>query len=60
MSELRWQKSSYSGGGTSGECVEVAPGPDGLLHIRESDAPDVTLVVSGVVWGAFLRGIKAG
>jgi predicted secreted Zn-dependent protease len=59
MSQLVWQKSSFSGGG-EGECVEVAAGPDGLIHVRESDEPDVIAVTTPAKWAAFVKGVKAG
>jgi hypothetical protein len=37
----RWQKSSYSVDGNN--CLELAATPDGRLHLRESDEPDITL-----------------
>jgi hypothetical protein len=37
----RWQKSSYSSEGSN--CLELAATPDGRLHLRESDEPDITL-----------------
>ena len=39
--DLRWQKSSYSQEASS--CVYVAAAPDGTIHLRESDNPDVIL-----------------
>jgi hypothetical protein len=59
MSQLVWRKSSFSGGG-NGDCIEIATGPDGLIHIRESDAPDVVAVTTSAKWGAFVKGIRAG
>jgi hypothetical protein len=41
-------------------CIEIATGPDGLIHIRESDAPDVVAVTTPAKWGAFVKGIRAG
>ncbi|MEU8892217.1 DUF397 domain-containing protein [Streptomyces sp. NPDC048442] len=37
MNELTWQKSSFSGSSGQGECVELATGPTGRIHLRESD-----------------------
>lgn len=42
MSELKWQKSSYSSGNGNGDCLEVAAGSSSL-HVRESDVPGVAL-----------------
>ncbi|MGY0058468.1 DUF397 domain-containing protein [Streptomyces sp. LZ34] len=59
MSQLAWRKSSYSGGG-EGECVEIATGPDGLIHFRESDAPRVTAATTRTAWATFVAAAKAG
>ncbi|MCM2426838.1 DUF397 domain-containing protein [Streptomyces sp. RKAG337] len=59
MTELAWQKSTFSGGGTSGECIEVA-GTTGRIHLRESDRPSEVLTTTPAHWAAFLRAIKAG
>jgi hypothetical protein len=40
--QLTWQKSSFSGG-PQGECLYVAPTPDGTIRLRESDTPDTIL-----------------
>ncbi|SHI12730.1 DUF397 domain-containing protein [Streptomyces sp. 3214.6] len=40
--QLTWQKSSFSGG-PQGECLYLAPTPDGTIRLRESDTPDVIL-----------------
>ena len=45
MPELHWQKSSYSGG-PEGNCLYVAPTPDGTIRLRESDTPDVILATT--------------
>jgi hypothetical protein len=36
------KKSSFSGG-PQGECLYVAPTPDGTIRLRESDTPDTIL-----------------
>lgn len=43
--ELRWQKSSFSGGAEGNECVEVAATP-GMIHLRESDTPTTHLTTT--------------
>ncbi|MFI9205039.1 DUF397 domain-containing protein [Streptomyces sp. NPDC053048] len=46
MSELQWQKSSFSGpDGANGECIEVATGPTGPA-LRESDRPQAVLTLA--------------
>ncbi|MFD6287739.1 DUF397 domain-containing protein [Streptomyces sp. NPDC060205] len=43
MTELRWQKSSFSS--EASNCLELATTPDGELRLRESDDPTITLAV---------------
>jgi hypothetical protein len=61
MSELTptWRKSSYTEGGTSSQCVEVAR-LDAEIGIRDSKARDAGhLTVSGVAFADLLARIKA-
>ncbi|WP_116209305.1 DUF397 domain-containing protein [Streptomyces olivoreticuli] len=57
MSEVKWQKSSFSG--DRDECVETGA-RDGDIVIRESDAPEVIVTTTPAKWRAFVLGIKAG
>ncbi|MCZ4099028.1 DUF397 domain-containing protein [Streptomyces sp. So13.3] len=59
MSELAWRKSSFSGGG-NGDCVEVAAGDTGLVHLRESDDPLAVITTTPAALRALLRAAKAG
>jgi hypothetical protein len=59
MSELAWQKSSFSGGG-NGECVELAVGHHGHVHLRESDRPDDILTVAPAALRVLVGRIKGG
>ncbi|MDF9814948.1 DUF397 domain-containing protein [Streptomyces sp. SPB162] len=59
MSELNWQKSSFSGDGGNGNCLEAATAPTGLILFRESERPGEVLTTSPAHWAAFLRIIKA-
>ncbi|MDV7218285.1 DUF397 domain-containing protein [Streptomyces prunicolor] len=58
MTELAWQKSTFSGG-PEGECVYVAPTPDGTIRLRESDTPEVTLATAPEGLAALLRHLKS-
>jgi len=58
MTELAWQKSTFSGG-PEGECVYVAPSPDGTIRLRESNTPDVTLTTTPKGLTALLRHLKS-
>lgn len=54
-----WVKSSYSG--PQGNCVEVAPTPDGGVAVRNSRHPDgPALVFTAAEWDAFLSGALDG
>ncbi|GAA2400107.1 hypothetical protein GCM10010420_28450 [Streptomyces glaucosporus] len=58
MSELSWQKSSFSGGGGN-NCVEVAADGDGIA-MRESTDPARTLTADRAAFRALLRTARAG
>ncbi|MEO3751212.1 DUF397 domain-containing protein [Streptomyces sp. B6B3] len=49
-----WRKSSYSGS-DNGECLEVADGFPGVVPVRDSKNPDVTLLVSASAWQSLLK-----
>lgn len=57
MSQLTWQKSSFSTG-DSGECVELATGTTGLVHLRESDQPTQIATTTPATLAALLHAIK--
>ncbi|MFE7115788.1 DUF397 domain-containing protein [Streptomyces sp. NPDC057654] len=59
MSDLTWQKSSFSGGG-NGECVEVAAAPGGAVRLRESDRPGAVVSVPAAGLRGLVRQLKAG
>ncbi|MEU8626903.1 DUF397 domain-containing protein [Streptomyces sp. NPDC048669] len=55
--EIRWQKSSFSGGGE--QCLEVAQDAEQIL-MRESDDPGAVTTTSRAKFAAFIKGVKAG
>ncbi|MEU9761027.1 DUF397 domain-containing protein [Streptomyces sp. NPDC047985] len=55
--DIRWQKSSFSGGGE--QCVEVARHTEAIL-LRESDDPRVVTRTSRDKFAAFIQGVKTG
>ncbi|SEQ66637.1 protein of unknown function [Streptomyces sp. yr375] len=55
--QARWQKSSFSGG-PQGECLYLAPTPQGTIRLRESDTPDVILATTREALTALLRHAK--
>ncbi|MFC9223620.1 DUF397 domain-containing protein [Streptomyces hygroscopicus] len=60
MSGLEWRKSSFSSGVGGQDCVEVATAPNGLIRLRESDAPAAVITTGPTPWAAFIQGLKRG
>ncbi|MFE7357802.1 DUF397 domain-containing protein [Streptomyces sp. NPDC057543] len=56
---IAWQKSSFSGGGDSANCVELAV-TDGRIRLREGDDPGTELVVTAVAFAGLVRDVKGG
>ncbi|MER5539697.1 DUF397 domain-containing protein [Streptomyces mirabilis] len=56
MSELTWQKSSFSE--DQANCVFVAVAPDGTIRLRESDEPGTVLTTTPDQLAALLQHIK--
>ncbi|TCP46302.1 uncharacterized protein DUF397 [Tamaricihabitans halophyticus] len=55
---LGWRKSSYSGGGSNGSCVEMAFAGD-LVAVRDSKSSAAgALLVSASGWRGFLAGLE--
>ncbi|QKW50634.1 DUF397 domain-containing protein [Streptomyces buecherae] len=57
-SEIKWQKSSFSGGGGE-QCLELANAAGEIL-VRESDDPNVILKTTPAKLRAFIQGVRAG
>ncbi|MFF4738763.1 DUF397 domain-containing protein [Streptomyces sp. NPDC001262] len=58
MSEIQWQKSSFSGGGGE-DCIELAS-HGGELLMRESDDPDIVATPGRSNLASLLFRVKAG
>ncbi|MFJ4617715.1 DUF397 domain-containing protein [Streptomyces sp. NPDC088812] len=57
MSEdLRWQKSSFSGGGADTDCLEISATT--TLHLRESDTPATILTPTPTALNALLTAVR--
>lgn len=56
---LRWQRSSFSGGGEGNTCVELAAALT-TVHLRESDAPATKLTTGPRPLAHLLHGIRTG
>ncbi|WP_405842155.1 DUF397 domain-containing protein [Streptomyces sp. NBC_01518] len=57
--ELRWQKSSFSGGAEGNECVELAATLT-TIHLRESDTPTTHLTTTPTPLTHLLQAIRTG
>jgi hypothetical protein len=61
MSQLAWQKSSFSGDDANRDCVELAvTTADGAIFLRESDVPDAVVTTTRVALGALIHAVRAG
>jgi hypothetical protein len=58
MRRVNWQKSSFSGGTTGNECVEIAA-DGGAIRLRESDAPAAVVTTTPQALAALIRAVKA-
>ncbi|MEU8348896.1 MULTISPECIES: DUF397 domain-containing protein [unclassified Streptomyces] len=59
MSDLTWQKSSYSGQGDGASCVELASTGD-TISLRESDDPGTALTAAPAGLQSLLLAVKNG
>lgn len=57
MTNYEWQKSTFSPDASN--CVYLAATPDGAIHLRESDTPEVTLTTTPDRLHALIRTLKA-
>ncbi|WP_427921601.1 DUF397 domain-containing protein [Streptomyces sp. cg40] len=57
MSELHWQKSSFSGAPEQ-NCLSMATTPDGTIRLRESDRPRTVIATAPEGLAALLRHLK--
>jgi hypothetical protein len=58
--DMRWRKSSYSGG-NGGECVEVGQADDGAILVRDTkDRSKIPHRFTGAEWRAFIAGVRNG
>ncbi|SMF06758.1 DUF397 domain-containing protein [Streptomyces sp. Amel2xC10] len=59
MSQLTWQKSSFSSGG-EGNCVELAASVSSRIHLRESDDPHHTTATTPHALAHLIHAVKRG
>lgn len=60
MSDIQWQKSSYSADGPGNNCVELAHAPDASILLRESDEPHTVITTTPTALRALAVAVKAG
>ncbi|MFD7133761.1 DUF397 domain-containing protein [Streptomyces sp. NPDC059894] len=54
---LHWQKSSFSGGDSDTDCLEIAA-TSTTLHLRESDTPATLLTPTPIALSALLTVVR--
>ncbi|MBD0707297.1 MULTISPECIES: DUF397 domain-containing protein [unclassified Streptomyces] len=59
VSPIKWQKSSFSGGGGE-NCIHLAEGDHGTILMHESDDPSVVVTTTRENLAAFIAGVKNG
>lgn len=58
LSSATWRKSSYSDG-SGGNCLEVAPGFEAIVPVRDSKNPHgPKLAFRTAAWSAFIADVK--
>ncbi|MGQ0772898.1 MAG: DUF397 domain-containing protein [Pseudonocardiales bacterium] len=63
LARAEWRKSSFSGsvGGGGGNCVELAPLPDGRIALRDSNHPEAgVLFFTRAETNAWINSCKSG
>ncbi|AUA13932.1 DUF397 domain-containing protein [Streptomyces samsunensis] len=60
MSDIKWQKSSYSADGPGNNCVELAHASDAAILLRESDDPCVVIATTPAALRGLVARIKTG
>ncbi|MFD8338230.1 DUF397 domain-containing protein [Streptomyces solisilvae] len=60
MSDIKWQKSSYSADGPGNNCVELAHASDAAILLRESDEPGTVIATTPAALRALTRAARAG
>ena len=58
--ELDWTRAAPEGAEGPGPWIEVAFGPDGLVHLRETSDPENVVTTTRKKWDAFVLGVRAG
>ena len=60
VEQLAWRTSSFSGTGSGGSCVEVAPLPTGIAVRDAKDRSRAPHVYSRSTWESVLNAVRSG
>ncbi|MFI9629072.1 DUF397 domain-containing protein [Streptomyces sp. NPDC052042] len=55
-----WIRAAPEGDEGAGPWIEVAFGPDGLVHLRQTGDPTNVVTTTRAKWDAFTKGVQAG
>jgi hypothetical protein len=58
--DLTWVRAAPEGEDGPGPWIEIAFGPDGLVHLRETGDPSTIVTTTRTKWEAFTKGVTAG
>lgn len=58
--DLDWTRAAPEGAEGPGPWIEVAFGPDDLVHLRETSDPGNVVTTTRMKWDAFVLGVRAG
>ncbi|MGW2178179.1 DUF397 domain-containing protein [Streptomyces sp. NPDC001732] len=57
---LTWVRAAPEGAEGPGPWIEIAFGPDGSVHLRETGDPANIVTTTRAKWEAFAKGVAAG
>lgn len=58
--QLDWTRAAPEDATGDGPWIEIAFGPEGLVYLRETSAPDTVITTTRKKWDAFVLGVQAG
>ncbi|MFF1687058.1 MULTISPECIES: DUF397 domain-containing protein [unclassified Streptomyces] len=58
--QLDWTRAAPEDAEGPGPWIEIAFGPDDLVYLRETSAPETVVTTTQRKWDAFVLGVQAG
>ncbi|MGW1818889.1 DUF397 domain-containing protein [Streptomyces sp. NPDC002125] len=58
--DLTWTRAAPDDAQGPGPWIEIASGPGGLVHLRETGDPGTVVTTTVEKWEAFAKGVVAG